>query len=315
MNCPATKTRPKLDHILNRMKLRGKLLSPKSYRVAISLLLAFAPVLAADSAQDGGSSFLSPVGDYFAHWFDRVDATLAEQPHWAPPVATTTPRLHELLRYDIMWQSLKGGHDLVNYGGGKGLEFIPAEHIQLYVGIPPYEMENTNPRKNGWGDEMFLMKYRFAAANEEQGNYIVTGFMSVTVPNGSADYTSHHFVYSPTLAGGKGWGDFDVQATAGLNLPDNFGVRTGAGVSVPGNLILQYRVGKYFWPEVEANYTYWANGIHEGQNQLFVTPGLVLGRFPLWGRLACMVGAGCQIAVTDNPLYHRNFILTSRIPF
>jgi hypothetical protein len=266
-------------------------------------------------SKSGGSSLLAPVGDYFSHWFERADATMAEQPHWAPPVATTSPRLQELLRYDIMWQSLKGGHDLVNYGGGKGLEFIPSEHIQFIVGLPPWETQNTSPRKEGWGDETFLMKYRFAAANEENGNYILTGFMGLTVPNGSANYTTHHFVYLPTLAGGKGWGKFDLQGTIGASLPDNLGVRKGLGTPILANAIAQYHISKCIWPEVEANYTYCPNGVHEGLNQLFVTPGLVLGRFPVYGRVACMFGVGCQLAVTDNPTYHRSFIFTARMPF
>ncbi len=278
-------------------------------------LLSIAPCRGDDATQAGSSCFLSPVGDYFTHWFERVDATMAEQPHWAPPVVTVTPRLHELLRYDIMWQGLKGGHELVNYGGGKGVEFIPAERIQFIVGLPPWETENTTPRKSGWGDQSFLMKYRFAAANEENGNYVVTGFMGLTVPNGSSTFTTHHFVYSPTLAGGKGWGNFDFQATLGAALPDNLGARNGAGTSLLGNVALQYQVAKVFWPQVEANYTWWADGIHEGHNQLFITPGFMLGRFHIWNRLQCMFGAGCQIAVTDNPLYHDNFIFTARFPF
>jgi hypothetical protein len=307
-NAPATASKPASGSI----RLLGKIAC-----VALLALVHAGRIAAQDANPTGpGESASScPVTDYFANWFKRVDATLAEQPHWAPPVATTSPRLQEVLRYDIMWQNLKGGHDLVNYGSGKGIEFIPAERIQFIVGIPPWETQNTTPRKSGWGDEMFLMKFRFAAANEEQGNYIVTGFMGVTVPNGGSTYTSHHFVYSPTLSGGKGWGDFNVQASAGAALPDNLGLRKGAGTSLLGNVILQYRVAKVIWPEVEANYTYWPNGIHEGLNQLFITPGLVLGKFPLWGRLACMVGVGCQVAVTDNPLYHNNFILTARLPF
>src|SRR5579863_10003673 len=98
--------------------------------VAISLVLCSTKPARAD--EDAG--FLGSIEDYFAHWFDRVDATLAEQPHWAPPVGITSPRLQEVLRYDIMWQSLKGGHDLVNYGSGKGLEFIPSENIQFIIG-------------------------------------------------------------------------------------------------------------------------------------------------------------------------------------
>jgi hypothetical protein len=47
---------------------------------------------------------------------------------------------------------------------------IRLERIQFIVGIPPYETVNASPAKNGWGDQMFLMKYRFAAANADQGN-------------------------------------------------------------------------------------------------------------------------------------------------
>ncbi len=286
-------------------------------RVALKTIVAatLTILLITPGHAENSSGVFAGINDYFANWFERADATMAEQPHWAPSIATTTPRLQELLRYDIMWQSPKGGHELVNYGSAKGLEFIPAENIQFIVGIPPYETENTSPRKEGWGDEMFLMKYRFAAANEENGNYILTGFMGVTVPNGGAAFSTKHFVYAPTLAGGKGWGDFNVQGSIGVTFPDNFGVRTGLGTPFLANCVLQYRVAKVFWPEVEANYTYWPNGTHEGLNQLYITPGVVVGRFPLYGRLACMLGVGCQIAVTDNPLYHRNVIFTARFPF
>ena len=71
---------------------------------------------------------------------------------------------------------------------------------------------------------------------------------------------------------------------------------------------------KVFWPEVEANYTYWPHGTHEGLNQLFITPGMVLGKFSIWERVGLMLGARCQVAVSDKPIYHRNIIVTGRIP-
>lgn len=297
------------------MKLTAKTTLPNSIVILKNIALLCILFSAESVHAHDDSGFFASITDYFSHWFDRVDATLAEQPHWAPPVATTSPRLQEVLRYDIMWQSLKGGHELWNYGSGKGIEFIPAERIQFIVGIPPYETENTSPPKNGWGDQSFLMKYRFAAANEDEGNYILTGFMGLTVPNGSSDYTTKHYVYSPTLAGGKGRGDFSIQGTVGTSIPDNGGVSKGAGTPFLANCILQYRIAKVLWPEVEANYTYWPNGVHQDLNQLFIKPGLVVGKFPIYGRVNCMFGIGCQVAVTDNPLYHRNVIFTTRFPF
>jgi hypothetical protein len=281
---------------------------------AVSLGSVSSKGAASDTNSAGKEGSSCPVISYFEDWFVRVDKTRAEQPKWSPPISTVSPALQEVLRYDVYQQSLAGGHTLVSYGGGKGLEFIPAERVQFIIGIPAYQTVDTTPRKDGWADQTFLMKYRFLSANAENGDYVLTGFMGLSVPNGSSVFTTHHFVYTPTIAFGKGWGDFDVQSTLGISVPDGSGEKT-LGTPLALNVTAQYRVAKYFWPEVEANYTWWPNGTHEGLNQLFITPGLVLGRFPVWGRLGLMVGAGCQVAVTDNPLYHRNIIVTGRLPF
>ena len=136
----------------------------------------------------------SPVENYFSDWFARVSKIQAEQPHWITPLVTVTPRLEQELRYDQSWETLPGGQTLKNYGGGKGLELIPAEPIELILGVPAWESENTSPRKQGWADESFLLKYRLLSANEEEGDYILTAFMGLSVPTGSADYTTHHYV-------------------------------------------------------------------------------------------------------------------------
>jgi len=252
---------------------------------------------------------------YFTDWFTRVDESREKQPHWMGPVVTTSPTLLEILRYDISQESLPGGHNLTSYGYGKGLEFIPAEPIQFTIGLPAWQTVNTSPAKSGWTDQTFLMKYRFASANEDNGNYVFTGFFGVSVPNGSAKFTSHHFVFTPTAAFGKGWGDFDVQSTLGISVPDNEGGRRTLGTPLALNIVTQYRLLKFLWPEAELNYTYWPNGTHEGLNQAFITPGIMLGKLPLFGRFSAMIGGGCQLAVTDHPLYQRNFIFTARLRF
>jgi|ERR1700693_908797 len=287
--------------------------------VAFTTVLLVAPCHAGDISAAGSSipSSSNSLADYFSNWFVRVSKTQAEQPHWITPLATVTPRLEEELRYDQMWEAGVDGHTLTNYGGGggKGLELIPTEHIELIIGIPSWQTQNTSPHKDGWTDESFLIKYRLLSANAEEGNYILTALMSLTVPNGSDNTSSHHFAYSPTIAFGKGWGDFDFQSTLGVSVPENGGARTGTGTPLLWNTAFQYRAMKYFWPELEANYTYWPNGKHEGLNQLFLTPGLIMGRIPITGRLGLTIGAGCQFAVTDKPLYDQNFILTVRLPF
>jgi hypothetical protein len=105
------------------------------------------------------------------------------------------------------------------------------------------------------------------------------------VPTGSKSYSSHHFVYTPTIAGGKGWGDFDIQSTLGVGLADSLGEKSGPGTPLIFNTSFQYKVARVVWPDVEFNYTYWPNGVHEDEQQLFVSPGLIFGRFPIWKRL------------------------------
>ncbi len=273
-------------------------------------------VRAEDSSKDqDGFHSPSPLLDYFEDWFERVSRIQAEQPGWLSPLATTTPRLNERLRYDQSWQTLPDGHSLHNFGSNKGLEFIPAERISVIVGLPAWQTENTTPLKEGWADETFLFKYRILSANEQHGDYILTAFMGLSIPSGSASYTSGHYSFTPALAGGKGWGRFDFQSTLGISVPDNGAERSGAGTPISFNTTYQYHLWTWFWPEVELNYTYYPNGKHDGLNQLFLTPGLLLGRFPLWRRIHADLGIGCQIAVTDAPLVRRNWILSFRIPF
>lgn len=280
--------------------------------MAAALMAGFA-CRADDTA--GGMSNSCPVGTYFTSWFDRVTKIQAEQPHWVTPLVTVTPRLEEEIRYDQMWQSVTGGHQIDNYGGNKGLELIPFDPVEVIIGVPAYEYENTKPHRYGWTDETFLLKCRIASANEDNGNYILTAFMGLSVPSGSDVYTGRHYLYTPTIAFGKGWGNFDFQSTLGLTVPDVAGLRDGPGMPVAWNTALQYHIAKYFWPEVEANYTYWMNGDREGINQLYITPGILFGRLPIYERVGLTFGAGVQVAVTDKPQLHRNIILTARLPF
>jgi hypothetical protein len=83
----------------------------------------------------------------------------------------------------------------------------------------------------------------------------------------------------PTLAIGKGWGDFDIQATVGGVLPSS-GVAV-VGDQIQTNVAFQYHLLKVFWPEFEVNWTYYVDGQRGGLNQVFLTPGLVIGRFKL----------------------------------
>jgi len=66
---------------------------------------------------------------------------------------------------------------------------------------------------------IFLLKYRAAAGNPEKGNYVVTAMLVATVPTGSYTNGATDAVLTPTLALGKGWGNFDLQGAAGVSIP------------------------------------------------------------------------------------------------
>lgn len=229
------------------------------------------------------------------------------------PLVTVTPRLEQEFRYDQIWQSRPNGQTLDSFGGGKGLELIPTEKTEIIFGIPAWQSRNYPDDTNGFADENLLLKYRVLAANEERGNYILTLFAGFTLPTGSQHNTQDHATFAPTIAFGKGWGDFDVQATLGASVPDN--AVGSLGTPLLANVAFQYRLAKVFWPEVEVNYTYWPNGERQGIHQVFITTGLVIGRIPIWERLGATVGAGFQIAVTERPVYHNSSILSVRFPF
>jgi hypothetical protein len=250
---------------------------------------------------------------YFANWFARLDKTKDEQPHWVTPLTTTTPRLEEEYRYDQLWQTNAKGITTHNYDGGKGLELIPFEKVEVIFNVPPYLVHNDAAVHDGFGDVAFLVKYRLLSENEEHGNYILTAFLGWSLPTGDHKNGAQHPVITPTIAYGKGFGNFDLQGTFGVGLPT-------ADTSIVGrtyawNNTFQYRVLRKLWPEVELNSTFFQDGKNDGQKQNFVTPGLVLGRFRLWRRVGFTFGGGYQIATTHFHTTNHNGILSIRFPF
>ena len=270
---------------------------------------------------------MSPVVQYFVDWFPRVTRIQSEQPHWVTPLVTVTPRLEEEYRYDQLWQAQPHGKALDNFGANKGLELIPFQNTEIILGVPGWIAHNgalppkpkkgkkppPKPASDGWADETFLIKYRILSGNEETGDYILTAFMGFQVPTGDDGNSAGHTIYTPTVAFGKGFGDFAFQSTVGVAIP-NGGVDR---LSMPlnWNTAFQYRVMRYFWPELEFNYTWYTLGENTGKNQLFITPGLIIGRIPIHDRVGMTFGAGYQVAVTHHPAYNHAVIATGRIPF
>lgn len=284
------------------------------FRNTLILLIALLLQGIPSRAQDNPNSGTGADPGFFDNWFRRVDKTQAEQPHWATPLATTTPRLEEEFRYDIFWQTNNRGITSENYGGAKGLELIPAERVEVILVAPPAYIVHNNPLvKDGFGDWGFLVKYRILSSNEERGNYILTAFFQMTAPTGQYKNGATDAIITPTIAYGKGFGQCDVQGTFGVTLPT--GNEAVIGRTYPWNNAFQYRLYRKFWPEVEVNYVHFQNGPNNGKTQVFMTPGLVIGRIHLWKRLALTVGGGFQIATTHFHTNNHNGIFSIRFPF
>lgn len=282
---------------------------------SVSFLICTSAALSAQNGQ--GGSFIE-------RYQARVSATQAEQPHWITPLVTVTPRLEQEMRADFVHQYNPKGFAVWNYGNGKGLELIPERHIELLFNVPPF-LSRSNGESDGFGDVSFNSKYRFYARNEEHGNAILTAFFAGSIPTGKNGNGSCCAVVTPTLAGGKGFGNFDWTSTFGGTLPVTNA--KGLGHTIVWNNVAQYRLAKtgvarLFWPEVEINSTFYRGGSNDGKQATFGTPGLVVGRIPLShtsdgkpGRLGLTFGIGQQIALSHFHTFNHATVITMRMPF
>jgi hypothetical protein len=266
------------------------------------------------------------VENYFAEWFDRVDATSAAQPSWAAPMTTVTPLLKEFVMYGQAFQTLPNGANLAVYDGGMpavGIHLIPDYYNEIYIGAPPYQVRTIKQPADGFADlPFFLVKTRLGSGNEENGDYVVTAFLSGQAPIGVKPFTANAYYITPTIAAGKGWGDFDIQATVGTPWPtSNY---SKLGTQLVTNVAFQYHLLPYLWPEIELNDTYWFNGARGRLNQLFLTLDAIIGPYPIPGtRTKAALLFGYQTALTPHPailnpitpMYNHGWLFGARLFF
>ncbi|MGA2693536.1 MAG: hypothetical protein ABSF76_14325 [Opitutaceae bacterium] len=263
-----------------------------------------------------------PFAAFVDSWTATVQAAQASQPSWITPLATTTPRLEQEFRYDQDFETLIKGKGRIDvYGGGKGLEVIPTERTEVILTMPPYQVRTGTEPSSGLNDwPGILVKYRILSADAKSGDYIVTVFAQYGLPTGALVLTNHNDVFTPTLAAGKGFGDFDVQATIGEGIPIHD--HSNSGRSIQTNITAQYHLTKLLWPEIEMNRTDWIGGARGERTQTYLTPGLIVGRMVLSKRSKLIVGLGYQTAVSRvygpgpiTPTFNHNWVLTARVTF
>lgn len=249
----------------------------------------------------------------FHSWLHMAAETQSRQPDWLSPLATTSGRLKNELRYDIWDQPSTLGNRTYQFGGNKGLEFISSSRTQILLGVPTYTLVSPTGPPGGFGDLPLQLKFRIASAERSEGNYLLTFILAATAPTGSHRYGAGDGAVTPTIAAGKGFGRFDVQSTFAANLPT--GNTTKLGRQLQWNTAFQYRAAWKLWPELEVNSTFYKTGPHAGNEQVFLTPGLGFGRVRLRKGFRFSTAAGMQIAVTRFHTYDHRWMFSERLSF
>jgi hypothetical protein len=296
---------------------------PPKLRRHIPLFFIFAAIAATSSPVSAQSeTSADPFTTVVDAWTATVQAAQASQPSWITPLATTTPRLEQEFRYDQDFETLIKGKGAIDvYGGGKGIEIIPTEQTEVIITMPPYQVRTGTEPSSGLNDwPGILVKYRIISRNAKSGDYIVSVFAQYGLPTGALVLTNHNDVFTPTLAAGKGFGDFDIQATIGNGIPIHDNSKSGR--SIPTNITAQYHISRLLWPEIEMNRTDWIGGQRGARTQTYITPGLIVGRIVLDKRSKLIIGAGYQTAVSRvygpgpvTPTFNHNWLLSARVTF
>jgi hypothetical protein len=263
------------------------------------------------------------LSDILGSYSDSHAQVRAAQPSWSSPLVTTTGLLEQRVRFDIEQQHAGNGADTTELDDSRALDLIVGDSNEIQLAFAPYEIRHTPGvrAQSGFADgSVFRFEQRLASSPAGGDNYVVTAWLQVQAPAGIQAYTNGAWALQPTLAVGKGWGDFDIQATVGGVLPTS-NVST-LGNQAQTNVAFQYHVGQLFWPELEVNWTYYGGGPRNGLNQIYLTPGVEVGRFDISESLKATFGVGYQTAVSPDyrpkpltPAYDHAWIFSSRVNF
>jgi hypothetical protein len=262
-------------------------------------------------------SYYQSSSGFFDKWQARASATQALQPKWMVPVVSPYPMLIQVFRSDFTRQISPTHVTTWNLGTTRGLNLIPFARTEVDVFVPPY-FEHSDKTPDGFGDFSFSGKFRILSANEKHGNYLLSTFVTTTLPTGSYKNGATNATITPAITGGKGFGKFDAMVVIGSALPTGNTATIGRTLSFNG--VFQYHVQKYIWPELEINTTAWYGGSKDGKVQTFLTPGLMLGKYSFHtkdatSRTGLAAGVGFQTAATTYHTYNHSLVYTGRFLF
>ncbi len=247
-----------------------------------------------------------------------TDASRKRQPQWISPLISINPLLIEQVRYDVYDQTRANGSKSWDFGNGKGISFIALPAVEVAVGLPQYLYSPDGSGVTGLRGENFSLKGRILSSPKEEGNYVLSLFLGALSPTGTvpARESSEHWIWTPMILFGKGWGNFDLMLNLGTEYAD--GDRHNLATFFIYNLALQYRIG-LLCPsfEISSGPTI-TRFLFFGTPGLFVTPTLLLGPFSAGSGLSFAGGVGYQIALNQVSIleqYANALILSFRLYF
>jgi hypothetical protein len=246
-------------------------------------------------------------------WLDRATITRSSQPNWVTPLITASANLEEAVIYDTSRRlPPAGASPLVTAGGPRGVQFVPFDKLQITFGATPYLFHENPKASDGFGDTSFAFKYRLVSGNERHGNFAVSAQMGSSIPTGSYQNGQQSATLTPNLLAEKAWGPFNIQSTLGAVLP--LGDTRLIGRQFISNTAFQARFDHIFWPQLEVNAIDYRGGPNNGKQQVFLTPGLLVGRFRVTQSSGLAFGIGMQIAASEYHAYDHSVLFSLRLP-
>ncbi|QSR85874.1 hypothetical protein MacB4_09780 [Methylacidimicrobium sp. B4] len=236
-----------------------------------------------------------PGPSWFEQWYHMTAATKQRQANWMTPLVTTTARLEQRIRYDVYDETKGNGNKEYNFGSGKGVSLIVTPTDEFTFSLPNYIDEPGVPSATGFQGEVLQLRHRLMASPENQKNYVFSVQLAALTPTGLIPDKQNHWVWTPMILFGKGWGNFTFMINLGTQWADGDNQQLSAPII--WNAAFEYRFG-YLTPCVELNsQPSVTRFLAFGSPGLFVTPELLIGRFPMTEELRYYFGIGYQIAL------------------
>jgi hypothetical protein len=240
----------------------------------------------------------------------------ALQPSWIVPLVEPDPRLIQVVRVSLSNEYTAARTETVNYGNGRGVTYVPGDRFEFDYLPPSYIQHNVATAADGLGDTSVLGKFRIASGNAQHGNFALAALLGHSFATGTYKNGALTDCWTPTVAGGRAFGRFDLQTALGGSMPT--GKIASQGRSIGWSAAAQMRSSRSVWFELENNATFYFAGSHDGKMQNFITPAaFYTERRKEWkpAHPFLIFDGGMQIATSGFHTYNHNLISEVRLLF